>query len=462
MKLFARALGFAATLLLVPRIVHAEVPAASGSTAPAVTAPHAELDAIVASLAVGSADQQRAAIANASALGADYLVPITTSLAALRATSTVDIRGALKGAHDTSDLATALSTLPHVDAATRRRALTMVCFARSLAKMGTTPAARQLVLLAADVNGMLRPELTRLITQMGDRAVAALVEARLLPGDVRGWAAGVLEGLGKRTPGDAVQTTDPQLLADILLAYGKTKDLDAVGAILPFANAERTKVRDAAREALAAYGSDAAWKLKEAYAQIAGSPADESWSADELAHRLFAAFDKARLRDVYALLDDGLAKQASGDLAGAVAEFDAVLARQPDLNRRIETVAGYYAYAVAIETRDRPGAVAALRKALLLDPAGARAPQIESELAYLDGEALATKGIEDTESYRRALALDPANARAESALARIEDARAESASKVRKWTTASAVFALAVVCLILFAGGRRRARRANA
>jgi hypothetical protein len=271
----------------------------------------------------------------------------------------------------------------------------------------------------------------------------------------------VLESLGKRTPGDAVQTTDPQLLADILRAYGAVKDLDAVGAILPFANAERRQVREAARDALAAYGADAVWKLKEAYAQVAGSPADEGWTADDLARRLFGALDKARLRDVYALLDDGLAKQSAGDLAGAVAEFDAVLARQPDLDRRVETVGGYYAYAVAIEASDRAGANAALRKALALDPNGARASAIQGELAYLAGEELAARGIVDSESYQRALALDPGNARAQAALARIDDARADNASKLRKWTTASAVFALAVVCLILFAGGRKRARIAR-
>jgi tetratricopeptide (TPR) repeat protein len=464
MNRYARALGFAAALVLLARVAQADTPPASSPQNPSTTAPRRNVDTLVASLANGSTEQQSAAVMDASALGADYLAPITAALAALRSTNTTDIRSALKAARDTgaSDLVTALSTLPHVDAPTRRRALTMVCLARSLAKMGTMPAARQLVLLGADVNGMLRPELARLIGEMGDHAVAALVEARLLTGDVRGWAGGMLESLGKRTPGDAVQTTDPQLLADILRAYGQVKDLDAVGAILPFANAERRQVRDAAREALTAYGSDATWKLKEAYAQVVGSPADESWSADELARWLFAALDKARLRDVYALLDEALAKQAAGDLAGAVAEFDAVLARQPDLNRRVEAVGGYYAYAVAIEAGDRAAASGALRKALALDPAGVRAPQIQSELAYLEGEELAASGIIDAEAYRRALALDPANARAESALSRIDEARAENASKVRKWTTASAVFALAVVCLILFAGTRKRSRAARA
>jgi hypothetical protein len=456
----ARVLPFAAMLLLAVPSARADVPAAP----PSSSASPVSVDSVVASLADPSVDARRAAAQRASTLGADSLPAMTTTLAALRKPSGADVRSVLKAAHDSgvSDLVEALVAVPHVDSASRARALTLVCFARSFVKIGSTPAARQLVLLAGDVGGALRPDLARRFQQLGDHGIAALVEARLLQTDVRGWAGNVLESLGKRTPGDAVQTTDPQLLADILRAYGAVKDLDAVGAILPFANAERRPVRDAARDALLAYGADAAWKLKEAYAQVAGSPADESWSADELAHRLFAALDKARLRDVYALLDDALAKQKAGDLAGAVAEFDAVLARQPDLDRRTETVGGYYAYAVAIEAKDRSGANAALRKALALDPNGARASQIQSELAYLDAEDLASRGVVDREAYRRSLALDPANARADAALQRIDDERADNASRVRKWTTASAVFALAVVALILFAGTRRRARRARA
>ena len=36
------------------------------------------------------------------------------------------------------------------------------------------------------------------------------------------------EAMGKRIPGDAVQTHDNQVLADVLHAYGVIHDLDAV------------------------------------------------------------------------------------------------------------------------------------------------------------------------------------------------------------------------------------------
>ena len=54
--------------------------------------------------------------------------------------------------------------------------------------------------------------------------------------------------------------------------------------ILSFVNSDRAQVRAAAREALAAYGQDAIWKLREAYAALTGKPANEGWTAPELAN----------------------------------------------------------------------------------------------------------------------------------------------------------------------------------
>src|SRR5262249_52846763 len=148
-------------------------------------------------------------------------------------------------------------------------------------------------------------------------------------------------------------TKDNQVLADVLHAYGVVKDLDAVPVILSFVNSDRAQVRAAARAALQAYGQDAIWKLKEAYFQLTGKAANEGWTAAELTKELFDAYDKYRLQEVYAMLDDGLAKQKAGQLADAVAAFDKVLARQPMLDRRGDMVAGYVQYAQTLEESDR-------------------------------------------------------------------------------------------------------------
>ena len=51
--------------------------------------------------------------------------------------------------------------------------------------------------------------------------------------------AKMLDVLGKTVPGEAVQTADNQVLADVLRAYGHTKDTDAARVIVSFANSDR-------------------------------------------------------------------------------------------------------------------------------------------------------------------------------------------------------------------------------
>src|SRR6202044_3727011 len=151
------------------------------------------------------------------------------------------------------------------------------------------------------------------------------------------------------TPGDAVQTKDNQALADILRAYAAIKDLDALPVVLSFVNSDRAQVRLAARESTLAYGQDALWKLREAYAALTGDPAPEGIPAVDLAKKLFDAYDRFRLADVYALVDRALGEQKAGKLDAAVTDFDEALARQPMLDRRAEAAPAYFAYGESLE-----------------------------------------------------------------------------------------------------------------
>ncbi|WP_336139508.1 HEAT repeat domain-containing protein, partial [Klebsiella pneumoniae] len=82
-------------------------------------------------------------------------------------------------------------------------------------------------------------------------SIPALVETRKdSSSELRHWAYAQLEAMGKRIPGDAVQTKDNQVLADVLHAFGAIHDLDAVPVILSFVSSDRVQVRTAAREAL--------------------------------------------------------------------------------------------------------------------------------------------------------------------------------------------------------------------
>ena len=455
----ARRLG----ALLMAAAVVAAAPAASAQ-APSVSAPSAstfsvaELDRLLAPLGHDSVDERRAGAGAVAGLGPDATPAITQKLAELRKGGDGGLYSVVKGVRDRAgkeggDLLEALVELKP-DAPTQR-ALTVTCLLRALAHQGTIAATRQLVLLASDAGGVLRPELGRQMKQLGDRAVAALIEARRDPStETRTWASTLLEAMNRRAPGDAVQTKDNQALADVLRAYANVKDLEALPVVLSFVGSERAQVRAAAREATLAYGQDAVWKLRESYAALTGDQAPDGMPANDLAKKLFDAYDRFRLQEVYALLDAGLAKQADGKLQDAIADFDEVLARQPLLDRRAEMVSGYVAWALQLEPTDRPNALAILRRAVRIDEAGPHASEARSEIEYLEGEDLLVRGIADTEPFEQALRLNPANDRARASLQKLQ---AETASKTHGWRLAAAALVLVLALSgIAFVGGRRK------
>jgi tetratricopeptide (TPR) repeat protein len=433
---------------------------------PALAGP-SRLDHGIADVSSPDDAKRQAAVAELSSLDADALPAVVRALAENRKSHASSMTAAmkpLKGEAASDPVLAVLHAekrLEHEDAESTfdglRAALVEACLARSLAHIGTTPAVRQLVQLVPDAGGAFRPEIARLVKGLGDGALGALVLARRDPSpDVRGFAAGILESEGKRLPSDVVQTKNNQALADVLGAYAAVKDLDAVPVILSFVNSDRAEVRKAARDALRAYGQDAAWKIREALASVTGSPAPDSATAEELAQQLFAAYDALRLREVYALLDQGLAQEKEGKLEDAVVAYDKVLARQPMLDRRGETVPGYLAYARAVESKDRATALAYLRKALRLDEAGSHAGAINGAIDYLEGEELLSRGVLDQDLFRQAVELDPTNGRARAELARLAADREARQWRWRKVAGAGGLFVVCVVGAIVFGGRRRR------
>jgi tetratricopeptide (TPR) repeat protein len=275
---------------------------------------------------------------------------------------------------------------------------------------------------------------------LGEHAIPALIEARGDPSPAkRKWAEAMLESLGKRSPSDAVQTSDNQLLADVLLAYAHIHDFDALPVALSFINSDRAVVRAAARDATLAYGPRASGRLREAYALLTGEQAPAGLSAADLAEKLFSACDRARLRDVYALLDEGIARERAGDLARAVADYDAVLAREPMLDRRTEMAPAYAAYGESLHDADPPRALAYLREALRLDEAGPTSDSARSAIACIEGEDMLRHDLAYTAPFERALALDPKNARARGLLDALHARAAASRAQSQRCAMAAAV-----------------------
>lgn len=324
---------------------------------------------------------------------------------------------------------------------------------RASEKQGGVAGARVLVRIATEHKGLLKSHASAALKRMGDHAVAALVEVRRdTDKELRGFANKTLDAMGKFLPSDAVQVHDPQALADVLTAFGKTKDPDAMRAIVPYLNADRAPVREAARWAIAQYGADARPVLEETHDQFTGEKAGKDWGADKILKALIVAYDKVRLAEVFKLLDEGIAHRDAGRLEEAVASFDALLARAPQFDRRAELASAYHELARKKESTDRPVARLLYGKAARLAAGTPLAPSIEADVAVLDTEDLLARGIADTSLLQKALALDPNNTRARSLLQRIENEARAREDRFRRIALALFAGVVATIAAVLFLG----------
>jgi tetratricopeptide (TPR) repeat protein len=329
-----------------------------------------------------------------------------------------------------------------------RKLVRLLAMERMLTAVGTTPAVRELIQLHAYFGELLRIDLQRQVAKLRDKAVPALIEARHHDAKlIQRWAARQLDLLGRAIPGEAVSTSDTQVLADVLRAYGRTRDVDAVRVVLSFCNSERVQLRDAAREAIAAIGEPGMWQLKDGYLGLTGEKPPREWSWDRLARELFALHDTARLAQVYKLMDEGLTSLGSKNYADATQAFDRVLARSPLFERRAEMVPAYVARARQLDEDHRDDALAMLRKALRLDPKSPSAKALESEIASMEGALLAARGTPDKFILERAIELDPTNASARATLASLGDKAIERESSIRRYVAAAGIGLAALVAM---------------
>jgi len=358
---------------------------------------------------------------------------------------------------DDFDLVAGLVALPSADPDAYRALLGTACILQTLAKDGRKEAVARMIRVVPDHGGMLRFEIARRMKALGDKAVAPLILARQDKA-TRGFAWQTLDAMQKKIPGDAVQAKSNDVLSAILLAYGETKDADALGAVMSFITSERDEVRAAARTAVLSYGEQAREKLRETYGNVMNAPPPNDWTADRIAHALYDVLDKQRLVEIDTLVDDGLSRAQKDDVEGAVQDFDKVLARMPFIARRTLMAPAYARLALKLEDTDRDGARVAFRKSLDLDPNGTHAAESRAELEVMDGEDLATRGIDDRAPFERALQIDPANAKARAALDRIDAKARSSEDRSRKWTWA-ALFAGAFITVFVLFGRIPRFRR---
>jgi tetratricopeptide (TPR) repeat protein len=333
-----------------------------------------------------------------------------------------------------------------------RNLVNVLSLARMLESIGTVEAVRGLVEVYARYGEFLRITVQNSLNRLGEKAVPALIETERHQAEkIAKWATRQLDMLGKGIPSEAVQTQDQAVLADVLRAYGRTRNPDAVRIVVSFANSERAQVRDAARQAVALLGEVSSWQLRDSYESVVGKKPPRDWSWERTARELFGELDRLRSAQVGKLFEAGRAARARGDLKAMRESFDQLLARNPNFEEKGELAAGYLAYAQAEQDKDRDGALVALRRAERLDPSS----KVAGSLRFtLEAEALEAKGIADISLLERALELDPQNARAKSVRGRFERGEPKRSESARTIAAASilGLAALAIGFILLRRG----------
>lgn len=340
-----------------------------------------------------------------------------------------------------------------------------LALSRMLRHIGNVGAARSLVHVYVRFGEFLRVNTQLELEAMGDRSLAALIEARRHPAQkIAQWAERQLDLRGKAIAGEALRTEDQEALADILRAFGRIRDPDASRIILSFAQSERAQLRTAAREAVALLGEVATWQLRDAYENAVGKRPPREWTWERTARELFTEFDRLRQAEEYELFERGLAAHQAGRLAEMVDSYDRVLAYNPMFERRDEMSAGYLDYARQQAEAEPERAIGALRRAERVCDSEEERRALRSLRLTLEARQLLAAGIADQGLLHQALALDPNNRLAEETLEQAFSGGATPRSRTSRYWGAGAIAGLSLLGAlgILWSGARRRHRISTA
>lgn len=338
-----------------------------------------------------------------------------------------------------------------------RDLVSVLALQRACVAIGTTEGARQIINVYMYFGDLFRIDVQRQLARMSERALPALIEAQYNDSKmVRTWAKRRLDIVGRAIPSEAVSISDNQALADVLRAYGRAREVEAVRVIVSFANSDRLQVRQAAREAIGQIGEPAHWQLRDAYEQLMGDKPPRSWDWRQTARELFGVYDRARLQQVYAAMDEGSQLAEQGKIEQAVVLFDQVLARAPMFERRAQMIPTYVARAKQLEPKDMDAAAAMYRRAVAIDPSSEHANKARSALAVIEAKQLAERGVLDVALLERAVQLDPSNEDAQTLQSKaIIDAQVTQ-TVWRRYAAAVAIGVVALLAMLVVALVPRR------
>jgi hypothetical protein len=356
-----------------------------------------------------------------------------------------------------SDYLEAVVAHPDRSSAFLRPLTEVLAYSRMFEAIATLPAARQVLAVYIRFGDFLRVDTELALTRMQDSAIAALIEATAHPAPrIAEWAKKRLDAAGKLVASEAVQVQDPVLRADILRAYGKTRDVETARLLISFAASERALVRLAARQAVNLLGEAGLWQLRDAYEKAVGKRAPGDWSWQRVAEELFAEFDRQRLSELYRLYARGRAARESGDLAAAREAFDQVLAWDPTFERGAQMAPVYLALGEREAESNPEAAGLALRRAERLAPEGPTRHRAQSLRYTLDARALLTRGIVDEVLVQRARELDPKNERAAALEEDLQRRSQGDRTAFHRYLAAATILAMTLIALIVAALKQRR------
>jgi tetratricopeptide (TPR) repeat protein len=172
-------------------------------------------------------------------------------------------------------------------------------------------------------------------------------------------------------------------------------------------------------------------------------------------NELFAHFDGERAKSDGIAFDWAVKAATGGDLAGAGAALDRLLAANPELAQRGDAAPIFLQLAKTHEkAKEWEAAAAAYGKAYGVAPEGAHAVDAQAGREYTLGKALEAKGKDGSANFRRAVALKPDYAPARAAAG-------HDGGDNKPWLLWAAAIGAAVALGYLIAGIRRRRTHAH-
>jgi hypothetical protein len=299
----------------------------------------------------------------------------------------------------------------------------VVTLLRALLEVESTPATRLIIQYGVRERGVFKAEVARNIVRLGEKSLPALILTTQHPREsIAELAHELLDWRNRTSRGRQVQVRDSGTLAEILAVYGELSDRDTIPVLLSFSGSESSQVRAAARSSLLRYGTAILWPARTRYENFTGEEPSRRWGWEELARRLFEAQDRARMAQAEQAMSEGLRLARAGHHEAMLAQFEKLLSRWPDYERRNEMVPGILDYAQELESRGERSRARRLRaQVLLLDPSETQRSEIESKLLLYVVESGLARGIADPESLDRLDQLEHEDDRVEDLRAHIEE-----------------------------------------